>query len=143
MVDTILAFCTRLLQLRVEGSAFFPNDTHRVTVEELTNGNARFSAATFIAGEWHAMGSYEIEVGQCHFWTRVVEALRLYCGATFAIPDGLVSSVAYDLAGADLLTQERVREEQVLPKRKITAGGKNPGFTGTIKSSGRTKTRVI
>lgn len=144
MIDTICEFCTRLLpHLRREGSVLYPDDTHRITVEELPNGNPRFANASLIAGEWYAMGTIEVEAGQRYFWTRVVEALRLYCGATFAIPDGLVSSVAYDLAGADLLTQERVREEQVLPKRKITAGGKNPGFTGTIKSSGRTKTRVI
>lgn len=140
---TIRLFIEKLGIGRMEGNVLFTDDTHRVTVEELPNGNPRFANAALIAGEWFPMGSIEIEAGQRYFWTRVVEVLRCYTGAAFAIPDDLVSSVVYDLAGADLLTQERVREEQVLPKRKITAGGKNPGFTGTIKSSGRTKTRVI
>jgi hypothetical protein len=141
MVATILAFCTRLLpHLRVEGAVFFHDDIHRVTVEELPNGNARFSAATRLAGEWFPMGSIEVEAGR-YFWTRVVEALRCYTGATFSMPDPLVASVAQGLPGADLLTQERARETVALPRAKPRAGARLPGFEGTIKSTKKTKVR--
>ncbi len=142
MIDIICEFCTRLLpEIRREGAVLYPDDAHRITVEELPNGNPRFSKASLIAGNWYAMGSIEVEAGQRYFWTRVVEALRCYTGATFAMPDGLVVSVAQGLPGAEALTQERAREKEAPPGRKVTAGGANPGFTGTIRSTRRTKTR--
>ncbi len=139
MLDTICEFCERLLPLRREGATLYPDDTHRITITEKA-GNPVFIYDTHIAGEWLPMGTIEIETGQKHFWTRVVEALKTYTGATFAIPDPLVASMAVGLPGADLLTQERARETVVLPRTKPKAGAKLPDFEGTIKSTRKTKT---
>ena len=139
MTETILAFWGRLLPHRQEGSSVYPDDTHRVTVQE-KDGKPVFVYDALIAGVWHPMGSIELEP-QPYFWIRVVEVIRTFTGATFALPDGLVAAAAQGLPGAEGLTQERVREKQVLPRAKPRAGQKLPEFEGTIKSQRRTQTR--
>lgn len=142
MIDTICQFIGRLFpHLRRDDNVLCPDDTHKITIEELPNGNPRFTKDTLIGDKWYIMNTIEIEAGQRHFWDRVVEVIRCHTGEAIVMPDGLTASAAYGLPGAELLTQERVREQQVLPKRKMTAGQAHPEFTGTIKSTRKTKTR--
>jgi hypothetical protein len=141
MITPIRLFIERLGVAKLVGeNTFFPDESHRITLKE-KEGNPVFVYDARIAGEWFPMGSIEVEAGQRHFWTRVVEVLRCYTGATFSMPDPLVASVAQGLPGADLLTQERARETVALPRAKPRAGAKLPYFEGTIKSTKKTKVR--
>lgn len=118
-------------------AAFF--DTRKIDLEALENGNIKFSLSADGAGKYHLMTTIEVDPG-CRFWVRVVEVVRVFTGATYTLPDELVASVATSLPGADLLTQEVVKDRR-LPMVGPKAGGKLPGFSGTIKSRGKTKTR--
>lgn len=111
--------------------AFF--DTRKITVEELPNGNYKFSLFSDGAGKYHLMTTIEIDPGR-RFWVRVVEMVRAFTGATFSLPDEVVAGSAASLPGAILLTQEMAREE----KRQLPV---MPDYAAPVTSRGKTKTR--
>ncbi len=138
-VQSIKEFIAELVSYEWNGNSLIVNNSRRINMNPLDNGNVRFESVIFVNDGWLPMGTIEVESYQRHYWTRIVEVVRAYAGASFMVSDQMVAAqIAANLAGAALLAQERVRETVVVPRSEPRAGARNPTFEGTIRSKGKT-----